>query len=145
MQYYFKKYAWGNNTIHQFLDALETAAPAFKARDWSKEWLETSGLNTLGLRIKCDEAGIVHEAVIQQTAPEEHKTLRNHHIQIATFDLVNGVPQLVDSWKLHVQATSETSAGANLIGKKNLFLFGSTMMTMPLRNVYWMSRHNNSL
>lgn len=46
MQHYFKKHAWGNTTIGDFLSAIEVGAKK-PLTDWSKLWLETSGLNTL--------------------------------------------------------------------------------------------------
>ena len=46
LQKYFRKYAWRNAELADFLSNLEQASGR-KLTDWSTEWLETAGVNTL--------------------------------------------------------------------------------------------------
>jgi aminopeptidase N len=62
---YFQRHAYGNTTLRDLLAALEETS----GRDlsaWSKAWLETSGVNALGL----DESGAV---IVQGGAPRPHR------------------------------------------------------------------------
>ena len=43
---YFQRHAWGNATLHDLLTALEQTSGRDLA-SWSKEWLESAGVNTL--------------------------------------------------------------------------------------------------
>src|SRR5206468_10073079 len=43
---YFARHAWGNTVLADLLDALEETSGRDLA-SWSKEWLETAGVNTL--------------------------------------------------------------------------------------------------
>ena len=44
---YFAEHAWGNATLDDLLGALEARRPAGTWPSWSKQWLETAGVNTL--------------------------------------------------------------------------------------------------
>src|SRR3989440_8991085 len=43
---YFRRHAFGNTTQDAFLEAL-AESPGQDLQAWSKEWLETAGVNTL--------------------------------------------------------------------------------------------------
>jgi aminopeptidase N len=82
---YFVKHAWGNTRLADLLDALEQAS----GRDlgnWSRAWLETSGVNTLRPELEVDAAGLVSKLTIHQEASAEHPTLRPHRIAIGCFE-----------------------------------------------------------
>jgi len=92
LQHYFKKHEWGNTTIDMFLEALEhgakqTGRSDFDHHVWSAQFLEKAGLNSVCPLIKEDEDGIVRSFQIEQTAPADHPTLRNHHMEVACFQL----------------------------------------------------------
>lgn len=73
------------------LQALESVSKGkLSAKGWSAEWLETAGLNTLQLQIESADSKVT-QCSIKQTAPENHPTLRNHHLQIVVYDLVDGI------------------------------------------------------
>jgi aminopeptidase N len=82
---YFTQHAFGNTTLQDLLDALSNAS----GRDlstWSKEWLQTAGVNTLRPRIEVAEDGTFASVAIEQTATDEHPTLRSHRLRVALFD-----------------------------------------------------------
>ncbi|MEJ7756926.1 MAG: aminopeptidase N [Nocardioidaceae bacterium] len=82
---YFDKYAYGNTELADLLAELEGAS----GRDlsaWSTEWLQTSGVNTLRVRLETDDAGAFTSFVVEQSAIEAFPTLRRHRIAIGLYD-----------------------------------------------------------
>src|SRR5690606_13900225 len=74
---YFNEHKWGNTTLQDLLTALERTS----GRDlssWSKEWLETAGVNTLRPSFTLDDEGRFASFEVLQEAPAEHPTLRSH-------------------------------------------------------------------
>ncbi|MEO7296077.1 MAG: aminopeptidase N, partial [Candidatus Limnocylindria bacterium] len=81
---YFERHAYGNTTLTDLLSALE-ASSGRDLRAWSREWLETAGVNVL--RSESAEVGDVYTSVaVLQTAPAEHPALRSHRIAIGLYD-----------------------------------------------------------
>ncbi len=92
MKAYCKRHEFGNAELADFLDALEEAS----GRDlhaWSKEWLETAGVNTLRARFDAGDGG-GHQAFnsffLLQEAPSDWPTLRSHRVAVGLFDLTEG-------------------------------------------------------
>jgi aminopeptidase N len=82
---YFAQHAWGNATLGDLLAALE-AASGRDLSSWSKEWLETAGVNTLRPEYEIDaEDRFAGLAVVQQS-PASHPVLRTHRIAIGLYD-----------------------------------------------------------
>jgi aminopeptidase N len=80
---YFKDFAWSNASLADFLSALSKAS----GRDlepWSKEWLETAGIASLRPVITSDN-GVIERLEVEQTAPENHPTLRSHRLRVGLF------------------------------------------------------------
>jgi aminopeptidase N len=82
---YFAQHAFGNTTLQDLLDAL-TNASGRDLSTWSKEWLQTAGVNTLRPRLEVGEDGTFTSVAIEQTATDEHPTLRSHRLRVALFD-----------------------------------------------------------
>jgi aminopeptidase N len=85
---YFRRHEFSNTTLQDFLSALEESS----GRDlglWSKEWLETAGVNTLRPRIETvpvDGGEAFASLWVEQEAPPEHPTLRSHRLGIGLYD-----------------------------------------------------------
>ena len=81
---YFRRHEFANAELADFLSALEEVS----GRDlgaWSKEWLETAGVNTL--RPEMDEnGGDIRSFTIVQEAPPDHPTLRSHRVAVGLYD-----------------------------------------------------------
>jgi len=86
---YFGKHAYGNTQLSDLLVELETASGR-ELGDWSKEWLQTSGVNTLRARFETDDSGAFTSFAIEQTAIEAYPTLRRHRIAIGLYNRVDG-------------------------------------------------------
>jgi aminopeptidase N len=82
---YFGKHAWSNATLGDLLAEVE-AASGRELAGWSKQWLETAGVNTLRPDFKLAGDGTFAEFAIRQEAPESHPVLRDHRIAIGLYD-----------------------------------------------------------
>jgi aminopeptidase N len=78
---YFRRHAWGNATLADFLAALEDGAGR-PLHDWSRRWLETASLNTIEAAWTTRD-GRVERLQLTQEAPEDHPTLRPHALELA--------------------------------------------------------------
>lgn len=85
MRRYFGQHAFGNATLADLLAALEETS----GRDlstWSKQWLETAGVNTLRPEIQVGDDGAITEFAVLQEAPAAHPVLRPHRIAVGLYD-----------------------------------------------------------
>ncbi|HYJ70321.1 MAG TPA: aminopeptidase N [Nocardioidaceae bacterium] len=82
---YFRQHAHGNTELIDLLAALENASER-DLGSWAKEWLQTSGVNTLRARFDVDADGAFESFVVEQTAAPDFPTLRRHRIAIGLYD-----------------------------------------------------------
>jgi aminopeptidase N len=83
---YFAAHSYGNATLADLLSALEETS----GRDlgsWSREWLETAGVNTLRPSYSVDAEGRFTAFSVLQSAAPSHPTLRSHRIAIGLYSL----------------------------------------------------------
>ncbi|TDB88896.1 aminopeptidase N [Actinomadura sp. KC216] len=82
---YFDRHAWGNTVLTDLLGALEETS----GRDlttWSKEWLETAGVNTMRPEYEVDADGNFTSFAVLQEAKPDYPTLRSHRLAIGLYD-----------------------------------------------------------
>ena len=82
---YFDRYAWSNTRLADLLAELEATSGRDLA-EWSKEWLQTAGCNTLRPSFELDDEGRYASFAVEQEAPADHPTLRSHRIAIGLYD-----------------------------------------------------------
>jgi aminopeptidase N len=82
---YFAAHSWGNATLADLLSALEEESGRDLAA-WSREWLETAGVNTLRPSYTVDASGQLESFAVLQEAAASHPTLRSHRIAIGLYD-----------------------------------------------------------
>jgi len=83
---YFAAHSYGNATLADLLSALEETS----GRDlgtWSREWLETAGVNTLRPSYSVDGDGRFTAFSVLQSASASHPTLRSHRVAIGLYSL----------------------------------------------------------
>ena len=83
---YFRRHEFGNTELKDLLVTLEEAS----GRDlssWSKEWLETAGVNTLRADFATADDGAITEFRLLQEATADWPTLRSHRVAIGLFDI----------------------------------------------------------
>ncbi len=85
---YFDRHAFGNTELGDLLKALEETS----GRDlgsWTKEWLQTSGVNTMLARFEVDDDGRFRSFAVEQTAHPDFPTLRRHRLAVGLYDLTD--------------------------------------------------------
>ena len=110
---YFKRHEWSNATLADFLTALE--GPSGRSLgDWSKEWLETAGVNTLRADAQAD-GGIYSKVSILQSATDEHRTLRSHRAAVGIYR-INGDELVLDK-RVELDIVGERTEVPDLVGQ----------------------------
>jgi aminopeptidase N len=90
MRAYFKRHAWGNATLADFLGALQEGSGTDLDR-WAHLWLETSSVNTINVEYGLAD-GTVAMLRLEQSAPAAYPTLRPHAMQVALVtDVAEGL------------------------------------------------------
>ena len=89
---YFVKHAWKNTQLTDLLVELE-ATSGRDLGDWTREWLQTSGVNQLRPLVTVDEQGAYTSVQIEQLPPSApagiEQVLRSHRVGIGLFDLTS--------------------------------------------------------
>jgi aminopeptidase N len=112
---YFAEHQWSNATLRDFLAPLERHSGRDLAA-WSREWLETAGMNMLSAEITATEGIIESCAVLQAPATPALPTLRSHRIGVGLFDLDdNG--RLVRTERIDLDISGERTEIAALRGR----------------------------
>ncbi len=86
---YLTEHGWANATLADLLRALE-ASSGVSLTDWSRAWLQTAGPNTLRSEFEVGADGAFTSFAVLQEAPEQHPTLRPHHIAIGLYNRADG-------------------------------------------------------
>lgn len=84
---YLKKKSWGNATLNDLLVELE-AASGRDLKEWTKVWLQESGINILKPEIK-EKDGVIESFSILQSS-DGRASLRPHRIGVGGYSLVDG-------------------------------------------------------
>ncbi|MDN6399998.1 MAG: aminopeptidase N [Brachybacterium sp.] len=112
---YFAKHAWGNTELGDLLVELE-ATSGRDLSSWAELWLQRAGVNTLRPLIERADEGTVPHFAISQSAPEEHRTLRPHRLQVGGFSLRDGA--LVRTETVELDVDGELTEVPALTGKR---------------------------
>ncbi|MDQ3881405.1 MAG: aminopeptidase N, partial [Chloroflexota bacterium] len=80
LRHYFRRHAFANASLADFLAALEEGSGRSLA-NWSSLWLETASLNTLTAEW-ASAGGTIERFGIRQTAPPAHPVLRPHALEV---------------------------------------------------------------
>ncbi|HWT48646.1 MAG TPA: aminopeptidase N [Mycobacterium sp.] len=91
---YFRTHAFGNATFDDLLTALEKASGR-DLSDWGRQWLKTTGLNTLRPDFDVDADGkFTRFAVTQGGAAPGAGETRVHRLAVGIYDGVSGAGKL---------------------------------------------------
>ncbi len=112
---YFRAHAWGNTELDDLLRELE-ATSGRDLREWSAQWLQRAGVNTLRPVVETDDEGRLTSVVIEQTAPADHDILRDHRLAVGCYDVVDGRLERTDRVELDVRGAS--TPVPQLVGRK---------------------------
>ena len=110
---YFARHEFANTELKDLLVTLEEAS----GRDlssWSKEWLETAGVNTLRADFTVDASGAFSSFRLKQEAPADWPTLRSHRVAIGLYNVVG--ESLVRQQRVELDVVGATTEVAELTG-----------------------------
>jgi aminopeptidase N len=110
---YFKQHAYKNTELPDFLQPLEDES----GRDldsWSKEWLETAGVNSVRVAYTA-EGDSFSSFAIEQTAIPDYPTLRSHRMALGLFYAESTGLKLRKTIELDV--VGERTEVADLVGE----------------------------
>lgn len=93
---YLRTHANGNTELQDFTGALEKTSQQ-NLKQWTKEWLNEEGLNTIQATPECKNNNLA-SVTIAQTAPPKHPTLRTQKTQIALIGInrKNNSSEIID-------------------------------------------------
>jgi aminopeptidase N len=114
LQTYFRAHEYGNTVLADLLSALERASGR-DLSDWSAEWLETAGVNTLRPSFETDGEGVLTAFSVLQEAPEQWPTLRSHRVAVGFYDLVDG--RLVRTFREELDVVGAKTDVPSLVGR----------------------------
>ncbi|GAA3724791.1 aminopeptidase N [Salinactinospora qingdaonensis] len=112
---YFAKHAWGNTELADLLRELERAS----GRDlslWSREWLETAGVNTMRPEFEVNEQGAFTSFAVLQEAAPDYPTLRSHRLAIGLYDRTE--TGIVRRRRLELDVSGDRTEVADLVGER---------------------------
>ncbi|MGW4104239.1 aminopeptidase N [Streptomyces sp. NPDC004976] len=123
VQAYFKRHAYGNTRLSDLLGALEETSGR-DLKTWSRQWLETAGINILRPEFETDGNGVITSFAVRQEAPalpagaKGEPTLRPHRIAIGFYDLDEASGELVRGDRVELDVDGELTAVPQLAGKR---------------------------
>ncbi len=114
VQQYFRKHEWRNAELADFLSALEQTSGR-KLTEWSAEWLQTAGVNTLRAEFGAGYDGTYESFTILQQGQPGNDTLRSHRVAVGLYRL--GDAGLVRDRRVELDVVGERTEVAELVGE----------------------------
>ncbi|MER5492164.1 aminopeptidase N [Streptomyces sp. NPDC002490] len=120
VQQYFKRHAYGNTRLSDLLGALEETSGR-DLKNWSRQWLETAGINVLRPEIETDGDGVITSFAVRQEAPalpvgaKGEPTLRPHRIAVGLYS-PDADGKLVRVERVELDVDGELTAVDQLVG-----------------------------
>jgi aminopeptidase N len=114
MRAYFDRHEFGNATLRDFLEALERTS----GRDlgvWSKEWLETAGVNRLRSETREEDGAYASFAIVQEP-PRGRDSLRSHRLAVGLYEEDGG--RLVRRRQVQLDVAGERTDVEDLVGER---------------------------
>lgn len=93
---YFRKYRWENTSYRDFFDTLQAYLPAetpFTFEEFNKQWLLTTGVNTLSVEF---DQGEIDSVRVLQSSDSESQPLRVRKTKLALFYEPTSPPRVFD-------------------------------------------------
>ena len=112
---YFKTHEFGNSEFSDLLASLEKASGR-ELESWAREWLQTSGVNTLAPVFEVDADGGFTSFAVAQTAAAEFPTIRRHRIGIGLYDVDGGT--VVRRTSVEIDVQGDLTEVPELVGAK---------------------------
>jgi aminopeptidase N len=111
---HFRAHAWANATAADFLAALGAASGRDTAA-WARQWLQTTGVNTMRADFEVDRDGVFTSFAVRQEAPPDHPTLRAHRMAIGAYRW-DGDHSLIRTDQVVIDLAGARTAVPELVG-----------------------------
>lgn len=111
---YFRENEFGNATLQDFLKALESSSGR-SLSEWSREWLETAGVNILSLESDVEDSSYRAAHLVQEVV-DDWSVQRSHRLGLGLYDLEG--ERLVRRRYLETDAVGEATDVPELRGEK---------------------------
>ncbi|MBG6184448.1 aminopeptidase N [Arthrobacter sp. CAN_A214] len=114
---YFRRHAYGNTTLTDLLDALADATGE-DLSTWARQWLQTSGVPTLGAEITLDDAGAYASVTVRQEATDPvtgKEQPRPHTVRLGLYSY-DAAGDLVRTASEQVTVSGDRTGVPGLIG-----------------------------
>ncbi|MBA2445117.1 MAG: aminopeptidase N [Nocardioidaceae bacterium] len=115
LRLYFQRHAYGNTELTDLLNALEETSGR-ELGSWTKEWLQTSGVNTMRPLFDVDDQGNFSSFTIQQSAHPDFPTLRRHRLAVGLFDMTD--EGLTRKSRVEIDVSGDETSVPELVGVK---------------------------
>ena len=129
---YFTKYAWGNTELRDLLAELE-ATSGRDLSQWTREWLQTSGVNLLRPIVTIADDGTYESVLIEQEPPTVPEgiapTLRSHRVGVGLYDIDEIGLTLRQRLEVDVVGSSTPIASLNGAPRADLLLVNDGDLT----------------
>ncbi len=112
---YFSRHAFGNTELSDLLTALEGTSGR-ELGSWTKEWLQTSGVNTMRPVFTVDDNEGLTSFTIEQSASPDFPTIRRHRLAIGLFDL-GADDRLVRRTSIEIDVSGDETDVPELVGQ----------------------------
>ncbi len=113
LQRYFAKFEWRNAELADFLSNLEQTSGR-KLAEWSQEWLETAGVNTLRADFSA-EGDTYRSFSVGQSGQPGNDTIRSHRVAVGLYRL--GDAGLVRDRRVEFDVVGSRTDVAELVGE----------------------------
>jgi aminopeptidase N len=113
MRVYFRRHEYGNTTLADLLRALEEESGRDLSQ-WSAQWLETAGINTLRADFTIDEHGRYASFAVLQGPAGPDGVLRDHRLAIGLYNTDGS--KVVRSGRVEIDVTGARTEVPELVG-----------------------------
>lgn len=120
---YIAKHAWSNTELPDLMSELE-ASSGRDLSEWTRQWLETSGVNTLRVELETGDDGVITSLRLRQTAPDGSPLapgddiLRPHRLAVGFYDVDEATGRLTRTDRIELDVAGELAEVAEAAGRR---------------------------
>lgn len=112
---YFNKYKWKNTKLSDLLYELEKTSGR-DLSNWTKVWLEESGVNLMKPIFETDAEDNILSFIIKQEAFSKGSSIRPHRLVVSGYNLVND--KMEKTIRVELDVKDENTEIVDFVGKK---------------------------
>ena len=116
LKLYFKRHAWGNTTLPDFIGCMQTGFnegrpdEVLDLNNWSQNWLQTKGVNKHSAEIEQAEGNYTKFVIRQEHCKNAEAIFREQRINIGFYDDEGALIEKVENVKIEAQELTVVEA-----------------------------------